>query len=389
MERLPRRVLIGALALVFAALLTGAASVDRDLERIKKKIADEKRGLNRLHAKEGSVLEALGKIQAELDKRNQELKTAQATFSGVAGELRTKELEAQRLSESMAARRELFQQRAAALYRWQKSGSSLVLLNGNGSLADFLRRRRYLQAALSFDRELLARLEEENREQEVLRHELEQKKAQLNEQKQAIGRARQAVAREAEKKKVLLASLRREKSSRLRVLKEMEAAAQRLERMIEELSKRALVKPRETPPAPVPGAGMEAMRGRLDWPVKGAIGAPFGKFKHPEFAAEMVRNGIDIEAAVGEEVKAVEGGRVVYADRFSGYGKMVIVDHGERYFTIYGHLSEILKKNGEGIRKGEVLGRVGDSDSLAGAKLYFEIRKAGRSVDPQAWLRKQ
>jgi septal ring factor EnvC (AmiA/AmiB activator) len=168
----------------------------------------------------------------------------------------------------------------------------------------------------------------------------------------------------------------------------MEAAAQRLEKMIEEISQRALAKPREAPLPPAPGGGMEALRGRLDWPVKGAISAPFGKFKHPQFAAEIVRNGIDIEASTGEPVRAIERGRVVYADRFSGYGKMVIVDHGERYFTIYGHLSEILKKSGDEVRRGEVLGRVGDSDSLAGSKLYFELRKDGHSVDPQPWLKK-
>ena len=186
-----------------------------------------------------------------------------------------------------------------------------------------------------------------------------------------------------------MTSLRREKSTRLRALKEMEAAAQRLEKMMEEISRRALVKPRELPAPQSSGSGLEALRGRLDWPVRGQITAPFGKFKHPEFSAEVVRKGIDIEAPVGEAIKAVEKGRVVYADRFSGYGKMVILDHGERYYTIYGHLSEILKKNGDGVSRGEALGRVGDSDSLAGAKLYFEIRKDGHSLDPEPWFKKR
>lgn len=388
MESFARRAVIPVAASFLAALLMGAASVDRDLDRIKKKIADEKRGLSQLRAKEGSVLESLGKIQAELDKRNQELKAAQAGLSKVASELAAKRSEAKRLSESIGSRTELFQKRAAALYRWQKSGSPLVILNGRISLNDFLRRRSYLLAALSFDRELLAGLREESRRQEILRDELAQKKAELNEQKQAISRAKEAVRQEAEKKKALLAGLRREKSTRLRALKEMEVAAQRLEKMIEEISKGAVAKPREAPLPPVPGGGMEALRGRLDWPVKGAISAPFGKFKHPQFAAEIVRNGIDIEASTGEPVRAIERGRVVYADRFSGYGKMVIVDHGERYFTIYGHLSEILKKSGDEVRRGEVLGRVGDSDSLAGSKLYFELRKDGHSVDPEPWFKK-
>jgi murein hydrolase activator len=158
--------------------------------------------------------------------------------------------------------------------------------------------------------------------------------------------------------------------------------------MLEEISRRAVIKPRDTLPPPTTGAGLEAMRGRLDWPVRGEVSAPFGKFKHPEFAAEIIRNGIDIDAPMGEEIKSVEKGRIVYADRFSGYGRMVIVDHGERYFTIYGHLSEIFRKNGDEIKKGEVIGRVGDSGTLAGSKLYFEMRKDGRSLDPVPWFRK-
>jgi murein hydrolase activator len=388
MECFPRLIPLSAFLIISSSsLLLGAAPADRDLEGIKKKIANEKKGLSQLQLKEGSVLESLGKIQQELDQRTKELKAAQANLAKVAGELKMKESEARRLNESIAGRQEILQRRAAALYRWQRSGSPLIVLRGDVSLSTLLQRRRYLQTALSYDRELLAKLEEESRHQESVREELAEKKAELNEQKQALGAAQEAVRREAEKKRVLLASLRREKTTRLRVLKEMEAAAQRLEKMLEEISRRAVAKPKESPLPSPPGVGIQAMQGRLDWPVRGQLSAPFGKFKHPEFAAEVVRNGIDIEASIGEEIRVVEKGRVVYADRFSGYGRMVIVDHGDRYFTIYGHLSEISKKVGDEVRRGEVLGRVGDSDSLAGAKLYFEMRKDGRSVDPVPWFK--
>jgi septal ring factor EnvC (AmiA/AmiB activator) len=184
--------------------------------------------------------------------------------------------------------------------------------------------------------------------------------------------------------------LRREKSARVRALQQMEAAARRLEKMMEDIARRAMLKkPGEPPLAPAPGIGLAALRGRLEWPVRGEVTAPFGKFRHPEFDGEILRKGIDIEAALGEEIKVVEKGRVVYADRFSGYGKMVIVDHGERYYTIYGHLSEFVKKVGEAVNRGETLGRAGDGDSLAGAKLYFEIRKDGHSIDPLPWFKKR
>jgi septal ring factor EnvC (AmiA/AmiB activator) len=375
--------------LLVAHPLAHAAAPSRELEGIRKKIESEKKGLSQLQIKEGSVLESLGKIQSDLEKRIKELKLANARLSDVMNDLARKEAEVRSLTRSIAARREILAKRAAALYRWQKGGSPLMVLNGDVSLSEFLQRRRYLAVAIAFDQTLLSKLKDESEHHEILREELTHKKDELNEQKQALKVAQEGVQREAEKKRVLLASLRREKTTRLRVLKEMEAAAQRLEKMMEEIARRARIKPREAPSPGSSGAGLDTLRGKLDWPVRGRMTAPFGKYQHPEFAAEIVRKGIDIDAPVGEEIKAVEKGTVVYADRFSGYGKMVIVDHGERYYTIYGHLSEILKKTGDEVRRGEVIGRAGDSDSLAGAKLYFEMRKDGHSVDPVPWFRKQ
>ena len=379
------------LVFVVAALpvLVGAAAVNRELEGIKKKIEKEKQGLSRLEHRESSVLQSLGKIQAEIENRTKQMKIANSKLTSLTRELAVKQAEAKRLADSLTERFDMLRKRAAALYRWRRSGTPFVILNGNASLSGLMQRRRYLEAALSFDRELLDRLEEESRRQASLRDELAQAQTQLADQKQALAAAREAMHKEARKKQTLLTSVRRQKQTRQRALKEMEAAAQRLEKMMEEIARRALVKPRDARPAPSPGSGLEALRGRLEWPARGRVIAPFGKFRHPEFTAEIVRKGIDIGAREGEEVQAVEKGRVVYADRFSGYGHMVIVDHGERYYTIYGHLSEILKKAGETVGRGEVLGRAGDSDSLAGAKLYFEIRKDGRSIDPVPWFRKR
>ena len=390
MASFEREILISCVALFLAIPgPTRAAQSNRDLEGIRKKIENEKKSLSQLQVKEGSVLQTLSKIQTDLEKRRKELSLATTKLASLADELRAQESEAERLGDSIAARRDILQKRAAALYRWQKGGSPLMIFNGAVSLGSFLHRRKYLSTAISFDRELLANLQEESQHQEILRERLARKQVELSEQKKNLSLAQASVRQEAEKEKLLLASLRREKTTRLRALREMEAAAQRLEKMMDEIARRAMIKPRQPPSAPSTGVGLEALRGKLDWPVHGSVSAPFGKYKHPEFAGEIFRKGIDIDAPIGEEIRAVEKGTVVYADRFSGYGKMVIVDHGERYYTIYGHLSEIIKKSGDEVRRGEVVGRAGDSDSLAGSKLYFEMRKDGRSLDPVPWFKKQ
>jgi murein hydrolase activator len=386
MERISRR---AALPVFGFFLLAGAqvyaASVGKDLEGIKKKIESERQGINQVRKREGSVLQSLDQIEGQLQTKNKELKAANSRLASIRTEIGRKESEARKLRSSLAERRALLTQRAVALYRWHRGGSPLVLLNGDVAPGIFLQRKRYLEATVLFDRELVQKLSDEAAYQETVKRDLARKKEELDDQRRVIGAVKDSVRKEAEKKKELLASLRREKESRVRALKELEQAAQRLQKMMDEISRRALSKPRDVPP----GAGLEAMRGKLEWPVRGEVTGAFGKARHPEFSAEVFRKGIDIEAQIGEDIRAVEQGRVVFADRFSGYGKMLIIDHGDRYFSIYAHLSDITKKNGDSVKRGETVGLVGDTDSLAGSRLYFEMRKDGKSIDPLPWFRKR
>jgi murein hydrolase activator len=379
-----RRSLYLWVVLFFYAFRLDAASVNKDLEGIKKKIERERQGINQVRKREGSILQALGKIERDLEKKTKDLNTANSKLVSILDEMQQKETEAQRLRISLDQRRELLMKRAVALYRWHRGGGPFVLLSGEVPLGVLLQRKHYLKTTVLFDRELVEKLNGEVTYQESVKRELAHKKEELSQQRRILAEVQDSVRKDGEKKKQLLASLRQEKDGRVRALKELEQAALRLQKMIEEISRRGVGKAPQLPA----GTGLDAMRGKLEWPVRGEVTGGFGKTKHPEFATEVFRKGIDIDAPIGEEIRAVEKGRVVFAERFSGYGKMVIIDHGERYFSVYAHLSDILKKTGETVKRGETLGRAGDSDSLAGSKLYFEMRKDGRSIDPLPWFQK-
>ena len=384
------RALIGACLLVLAgSKAVPGAVANEDLDGMKRRIESEKKGLSQLQIKEGGALKALSKIEEDLDRKSKHLKATDGQYSAILGAIEKTEAEARKVRGSISQREALFRQRATALYRWQRNGAPLRFAEGASDLGATLKRHRYFAATLAFDRGLIGEMHSETQRQESLRRQLSEQKDRLAEQKRLLVLARAAVAQEMDKKKILLISLRQEKDYRLKVLRDMAAAAQRLQKMLDEIARRTIVRPKDLPAPSSPGRGLDSLLGQLDWPVKGPVSAPFGKFKHPEFAAEVIRKGIDIAASAGDGVRAVEKGRVVFADRFTGYGRMVIVDHGERYYTIYGHLSEIIRKNGEELSRGEILGRVGDSDSLSGAKLYFELRKDGRSVDPLPWFKKR
>jgi len=103
----------------------------------------------------------------------------------------------------------------------------------------------------------------------------------------------------------------------------------------------------------------------------------------------VFRRGIDIAAKVGDEVKAVDAGQVAWADWYKGYGRLVIVDHGAGLYTLYGHLSQVDINKGDRVARGQVIGLAGDTGSLRGPKLYFEIRRNGEAEDPLGWLAKR
>ena len=113
---------------------------------------------------------------------------------------------------------------------------------------------------------------------------------------------------------------------------------------------------------------------------------PFGKVVNPRFKTVTVQNGVELKAPAGAEVRAVAPGRVVHAGWFKGYGNLVIVDQGDGYHTLVAHLASMTTAMGEEVEAGTLLGTVGDTGSLRGPSLYFEVRERGRPVDPRAWM---
>jgi len=113
----------------------------------------------------------------------------------------------------------------------------------------------------------------------------------------------------------------------------------------------------------------------------------FGAQVHPRFGTRTFRNGVDIEAVEGREVAAVFAGHVVYTGWFKGYGNLIILDHDNEYYTLYAHVADIVVKEGDDVKQGQRIGTVGDTGSLEGPRLYFEVRHQGKPQNPEQWLR--
>lgn len=126
------------------------------------------------------------------------------------------------------------------------------------------------------------------------------------------------------------------------------------------------------------------------WPLagrgRGAVTSGFGSRTHPTMRTEEFHKGVDIDGAREERVLAVATGEVVFAGRMSGYGTVVMIDHGKRLITLYAHLSRAAVKLEDRVAQGQAIGYVGSSGTATGTHLHFEIRHKGRAVDPLDYL---
>ena len=180
-----------------------------------------------------------------------------------------------------------------------------------------------------------------------------------------------------EARQLLLASLREERQLQEQSVRELAAAQRRLDGQLAQLRSAAKA----------PATGFGRLRGRVPWPVDGAvIEVAFGKVVNARFNTVTQQNGLDLRVHEGAEVRAVGTGQVAFAGWFRGYGNLVIVDHGDGYHTLYAHLAAVARKAGDMVEAGDLVGLVGDTGSLKGAYLYFELRANGKPVDPMPWL---
>lgn len=145
---------------------------------------------------------------------------------------------------------------------------------------------------------------------------------------------------------------------------------------------KALARNELTPNSDMPDGVFAALRGKLRLPVRGDLTAKFGSKRGdgPSW------KGLFIRAAEGSEVRAVAGGRVVFADWLRGFGNLIIVDHGSQYMTIYGNNQSVLKHAGDVVKAGDIIANTGNSGGNEQSGLYFEMRHQGRAFDPLDWV---
>jgi septal ring factor EnvC (AmiA/AmiB activator) len=363
-------------ALLLAAALA-AGSPRAQLDALEARRRAEETAARMLAEQERSILDGLAEAETALSEARAAWKKAEAERASAETRLRSaREAEAQAQAR-MTARLAELKPRLLARARMGRAGELRLLLEAT-SLADLVKRRYLLARILSRDLALLGEAQAALAARERARAEQELEAGSLHALAvEADDRRAQAEARR-EERETLLAALRGARAFHERAAVEAAAQSRKLADFVA-----TLPPPRTGLSGP---GGFVARKGKLPLPVQGQITVGFGKVVNPKFNTVTVQNGLDIDATAGAPVRAVAAGRVVHAGWFKGYGNLVIVDHGEGYHTLVAHLASMKTAMGEEVDAGDVLGTVGDSGSLKGPYLYFEVREKGRPVDPRPWL---
>jgi septal ring factor EnvC (AmiA/AmiB activator) len=342
-----------------------ASQIERVQEQVRRDAVERDRLSRDLRESEESVSSARG----ELARLRAERAERAATRAHLEADRRARQATLARTQDSLAA-----QIRAA--YILGRSEPLKLLLNQkdpaqagrNFAYYGYFGRMRASQIHAINDN--IAKIDE-------LKQKIDDEDAQLARleaaQRSQVGQLEQARQRRGK----VLASLEQESKNRSEALARLQRQQAALEKLLKDLN-RALEK------FPVDANDAFAkLRGELAWPVEGRLVAHFGETR----AGGVKWNGVLIAAERGTPVRVIYHGRVAYADWLPGLGLLMIIDHGNGYLSLYGHNERLYKAAGALVRAGDTIAAVGDSGGRSQDELYFEIRKAGKPIDPRLWFK--
>ncbi len=356
----------------------------KEAENIGKKIEKGKADVLTSTREEASIVSSLNDIDLALNK----IRKRSSAFKSELMALEKKTTETTNASKDLMKRikasEDYASKRLVALYKLNWLGRINILASAQ-SMYELIQHKKAMERILAYDGNVRQNLLENKAK-------LQQLLVRLNDQKmkklsleaklqKQIARKSQERAKRAE----LLDDIRNKKTLGMAVLEYLKRAADDLDQAIKSLSS-------ESDPAKqiniLQKSLFVSLKGLLNMPAKGKIISFYGPYQNAKFNVVNFRSGIEIKADRGEPIRTVCDGQILYASWFKGYGNMIIIDHGDNYYTVYAHAEELFMSKGDTVEMGEVVATVGDSGSMIGPSLHFEVRHHGKPVDPMQWIKK-
>ncbi len=359
-------------------------SYENKAERINRKIEKEKAEVLESARKEASIVNSLNDIDLAIDKARKSVSSLKDELSALEGETAETRITFKDHKKIIKTSEDYASERLVALYKLNWLGRIYVLASAQ-SMYDLFQRKKAMEQILAYDENIWHTLLDSKIRLQKLLNQLENQKTEKLSVQTALRKQISMRSRERLKRSKLLDDIRKKRSLKLAALESLKEAAADLDQAIKSLnSKSGPTGARRD----VSSKSFSSLKGLLNMPVKGKIVAFFGPHKNKEFKTVNFQSGIEIKADVGEPIRAVYDGQILYASWFKGYGNMIIIDHKNNYYTVYAHAQDLFASKGDTVGMGEVVATVGDSGSMIGPSLHFEVRYHGKPLDPLEWIKK-
>lgn len=371
--------LIFALVFLVTALFASYPRADQlqdaknKLNQIQKTLVETQKKKQEIINQKNDIAAQLKELDKKLNLTSQQLAEAQKRFQEVTAKLEKTRKDLEEAKKKEKEQYDTMKERIKAMYISGEWGYLDVLLNAT-SFADFISRLDIVKCIIDFD----ANLFDTYKKQREIIAEKEKQLAQM--QKEAQDYKNQIAARQRELQ-VAMASregLMRDLERQRKYYEEQEdqllRESKQLEKVIQDLQRKSKLKYSD---------------GKLLWPVPSSsiITSPFGMRLHPILGTSRMHTGIDISAEMGADIVAAANGQVIFSGYYGGYGYAVIIDHGDGISTLYAHCSALLVKEGDMVKRGQVIAKIGSTGLSTGPHLHFEVRKNGVPVNPMDWLK--
>ena len=350
-----------------------------ELKVLRKKIKKQELAISKAGKSESAALKNLQVIGNQLKLKERELKIYKWNFKNNQKKLLSIEPRLKKMEQKINTHKKVLGYRLRSIY---KNGSifPLKIMFSSNDINALFQNLKYMNLIAQHDAQLLRKYKIQYEKFEKDKRSLYAVRAKLVGLEKNAKYKKDEIVKTKKEKSVLLKKIKKKKYFYKKVRKELVAASTNLNDLIEKL----LVKI-------VSGEGLDISdkKGRLNMPLDGRILNKFGKKRVKEYDSYIVYNGINVKAKKGSKVKAVFDGTVLYTGELEGYGNLVIIGHGKEYHSLYGHLDTIKVSTETVVKTGEIIALSGDSGSLEGETLYFELRKSGKPIKPNPWFAKK
>lgn len=354
------------------------AAEEKKRSDLTRQIRDYKAQIKKMGAQVEGLLTRVNTLQQDESVARQELtvlelqnQKIQENIDVLDASMKEEQVKIDELSDQM-------KDRLLDIYKYGQTGTMRTLF-ASRSVFEAVETAHLLNLVNRRDEDILSQLQSRMQNLDLSRQTMDDQKTRLIEKTIAVQNQKDKYNKSIKETNSFITSLRRKKELAEKAALEAEQAQKAAGSMIAELQRKKKAQQNYLP------AGKGSM---FDWPVRGAIASSYGNRMHPILKRNILHSGIDIAAPNGTPVKAAAAGEVIYDGWLRGYGRVVVLDHGRGYSTLYAHLSASLVKEGQVVKSGANIARVGKTGNTTGYHLHFEVRVYGTPDNPIKFLKR-